>query len=257
MSLGSYLVYNVQGLCPQTKQSKVSHIKGVLADDNKLFCALTETWLHGDYLEAELSIEGYELFRSDRKRSRPKCGRFSGGVCIYIRDDIAASFENAVEFSNGVVELLCVYSKVLNLCIAVIYRQPDHKDHRSLSAHFGDALHALDIFLSRQGCAPQMILCGDFNLSHILWTEGLPNLKSSKTEESKMAISLNKVCVNYGLTQCINQPTHRAGNILDLVFVSDEDFCHSYSCKDVPDEMSHHKLITVNTSCKFSKKVLL
>ena len=248
-------MFNIQGLSPQTKPSKVPHIEGLLAEGDKLFGALTETWLHGDYLKSELSVKGYELFRSDRKRSKPKYGRFSGGVCVYIRDNIAASFETTVEFSNGVVELLCVYSKVLNLCIVVIYRQPDHKDHRSQSVHFRDALKALNMFLvTVKGCTPQMILCGDFNLPHIHWSEGIPSLKPSITEESKMAVALNEMCVNYGLTQCINQPTHRAGNILDLLFVSDEDLCHSYTCRDVPDVLSHHKLIAVNTSQNFGEK---
>ena len=257
VTLGSYLIFNVQGLCPQTRPSKVPYIEGLLADDDKLFCALTETWLHGDYLISELSVDGYTLFRSDRKRVKPKHGRFSGGVCVYIRDNVAASFETVVQFSNGVVELLCVYSKTLNQCIVVVYRQPDYKDHRSQFTHFSNALNELNKFVSAvQGCTPQMIICGDFNLPHINWSEGLPCLRPSVTEENKMAFALNEMCVNYGLTQCIDQPTHKAGNILDLLFVSDEDLCHSYTCSNVPNELSHHKLVEVNTSHNFGDNKL-
>ena len=51
-------------------------------------------------------------------------GRFSGGVGCYVRLDIASTLEVMVNFSNGVVELLTLYSRVNNLYIAIVYRQP-------------------------------------------------------------------------------------------------------------------------------------
>ena len=86
--------------------------------------ALTETWLK-EHKDAELHIDGYKLFRADRKRVRKSRGRYSGGVACYVRMDIASTLEVMVNFSNGVIELLALYSKVHNLHIAVIYRQPD------------------------------------------------------------------------------------------------------------------------------------
>ena len=86
--------------------------------------ALTETWLQ-NHKDAELHIDGYKLFRADRKRLKKARGRFSGGVGCYVRLDIASTLEIMVNYSNGVVELLTLYSKVNNLYIAIIYRQPD------------------------------------------------------------------------------------------------------------------------------------
>ena len=254
--ISTYLLFNVQGLCPQTKPSKVPYLEEFLSNSNKVFLALTETWLNHEYFDSELSIEGFNLFRSDRNRCKPKRGRLSGGVCIYIRDDIAVSFKTVVQFSNGVVELLCVYSNVFNLCIVVLYRQPDQScGFRSNTVHFKAALKALNEFLvTVEGCTPDIVFCGDFNLPHVAWSAGLSNSNSSN-EEKRMAIALNEFCVNYGLNQCINLPTHRAGNVLDLVFVSQEDLCHSYKCCDIPDEISHHKIIEVNTSYNFGDKI--
>ena len=94
--------------------------------------ALTETWLY-NHKDAELYIEGYKLFRADRKRQKRARGRFSGGVGCYVRLDIASTMEIVVNFSNGVVELLSLYSQVHNLYITTIYRQPDDiaGNHRS------------------------------------------------------------------------------------------------------------------------------
>ena len=44
---------------------------------------LTETHLSDSVLNAEVSIPGYALFRSDRE------GRTHGGTCAYVRNDLA------------------------------------------------------------------------------------------------------------------------------------------------------------------------
>ena len=77
---------------------------------------MTETWLR-DHKNAELKVEGYQIFRSDRKRRKSKFGRCSGGVAIYMKEDIAVHFKPTVIHSNGVVEILCLYSTTLNMQI--------------------------------------------------------------------------------------------------------------------------------------------
>jgi hypothetical protein len=71
---------------------------------NHLFIGLTETWLHERYLEAELAIDNYTIFRSDRSISKKKRrGRHSGGVASYIRNDLASTTETILTFKNGAV----------------------------------------------------------------------------------------------------------------------------------------------------------
>ena len=97
--------------------------------------SLSETWLH-KHLDAELSVEGYTLFRSDRIVSKKKSkGRFSGGVALYVRDDVATNAETLLKFSNGVLEILGVYIKVLNLVVYSVYRSPDDSDHNEVLLH--------------------------------------------------------------------------------------------------------------------------
>ena len=77
-----------QGLQPQTVKSSVLFLSVILHTHNYTFIALTETWL-GNHLEAELNIDGYKILRKDRDRLKSKYGRLSGGVAIYIKEDLA------------------------------------------------------------------------------------------------------------------------------------------------------------------------
>ena len=81
-----------------------------LFEKNQLFMALTETWLK-THKDAELSIEGYKLFRSDRvRRKKRKKGRLSGGAAAYVHKDLPSQMELNLQFSNGVIEILVLYS---------------------------------------------------------------------------------------------------------------------------------------------------
>ena len=82
---------------------------------------LTETWLR-EHKDAELQIEGYTLFRQDRLRAHRRRGRDSGGVAIYLREDVAATTEAVLNYSNGVVEVLGLYDNTNKLLVFGVYR---------------------------------------------------------------------------------------------------------------------------------------
>ena len=87
--------------------------------------ALSETWLQS-HKDAELQIEGYQLFRCDRvRRKKKKHGRLSGGVAAYVHNSLAKHMEVKVQYSNGVVEVLGLFSSTYNLFLAIVYRQPN------------------------------------------------------------------------------------------------------------------------------------
>ena len=78
------------------------------------------------YLDAELYIDGYSLFRNDRMRRKSKSTRSSGRVGIYIRYDRAISAETIFSFTNGVIESLEIPVMSLNIIFLVTYRLPDN-----------------------------------------------------------------------------------------------------------------------------------
>jgi len=163
---------NIAGLKTQTTPSKVPFIEGILKDTNQLFMSLSETWLKR-HTQAELAIDGYKFYRSDRTGRKHTYGRFSGGTGLYLRSDLAATTEQILKFSNGVVEALVTYSQKENLLIAVIYRQPDNPsgNHRSRAQEFSEALTEISSVIDSTQGTPDIIFCGDFNLPNIDWEE--------------------------------------------------------------------------------------
>ena len=148
-------------------------MQDILYERDQLFIALTETWL-SNHSDPELAIKGYSLFRSDRKRKKSNRGRSSGGVAIYMKEDVATHFKVKLQYSNGVNELLVLDSVQSNTIIAVVYRQPDDSSHGHPSGNkeFCVILEKLrKIFNEFDSRNPDIFICGDFNLPNIDWNK--------------------------------------------------------------------------------------
>ena len=129
--------WNIQGLRPRTGPSKVPYVRDLLHDHNQMSMVLTETWLR-EHKDAELQIDGYSLFRQDRQRNRRWRGKDSRGVASYIRSDLSADAEPLLNYSNGVIDALGIYSKFNKLLIITVYRQPNDNmgGNRSTAVEF-------------------------------------------------------------------------------------------------------------------------
>ena len=233
----------------------------MLEENNQLFISLTETWLK-DHTAAELFIPGYTLFRCDRiRKKKSKRGRLSGGTAIYIRNDLSATTEKILSYSNGVVELLTVFSKKENLCISVIYRQPDNTSggYPSNSTHFEDAIERLQETLEKSTTtSSNIILCGDFNLPHTSWPDGNP-APGANPDERQMIRHLKSFAQNFFLSQLITDSTHKDGNILDLVLTNNTKLVHNINYNETLQSISHHKIIELtslyNSPFSISQKI--
>ena len=227
---------------PRTAPSKVPYVSDLISDRGQLFFLLTETWLK-EQREAELKIEGYVLFRADRKRSRKRRGRDSGGVGIYVRNDLALEMEEVLNYSNGVVEMLGLFNRTKNMLIIGLYRQPDDitGGNRSTLSEFNAALSKLRQLLTSQGNpSPLTLLCGDFNLPHAVWPQGEAE-DGCPRDERDMIAALYYLTSEFFLIQNIRRSTHKKGNILDLLFTSDSNLVHSY--ETVESVFSDHNIV--------------
>ena len=240
--LSHFSVLNIHGLKPQTVPSKVPYIESLLKEKNQLFMGLTETWLKG-HTQAELRIDGYRLYRADRTGRVHTQGRYSGGAAIYLRADIANTTEQVLKFSNGVVEALVLHSQRENLLIAIVYRQPDNKFHRSQAFQLAQAITKIEETIEKIEGSPSLILCGDFNLPNINWSEGQPH-----DTQNKMVTTLATFQSRQLLSQMIKQPTHSEGNILDLIFTNDRQLFSEINC--IPTSKSDHFIVEVSTHFK-------
>ena len=203
-------------------------------------------------MDAKISIEGYQSFRGDRKDVRLKRGRESGGVAFYIRDDAATSTETIMSFSNGMVESLGIHIKDWNLVVYLLYRSPDDSNHNRHSGfvEFNKAVEAIrDSINSLTTPTPDIIICGDFNLPNADWSQGVCKAGSNRVkEEEKMVRALHSLTIDHFLLQQIEKPTHRDGNILDLLFTNNTDLVHSYSSSY--SGVSDHNVVEIKAHYK-------
>lgn len=243
---------NIQGLKPKTVPSKVPYVRDLLKENNQLFIGLSETWLK-DHKEAELLFDNYKIFRSDRVRKKSSVrGRDSGGVAFYVRNDLAQSMEKVLEFSNGVVEALCLYSKEENLFLCVVYRQPDNTfhGHPSLNTQFKEMLNEVQKCIMQVGEKfSDIIIGGDFNLPRIHWHDGssLP-LSLCPKSVREMNATLESFSSHLFLKQVVNKPTHKDGNTLDLVLTNNTDLISDIEFNDTLLSITHHKVVHLSTS---------
>ena len=215
-----------------------------------LFIGLSETWLQS-HKEAELTIDGYTLFQCDTIRKKKGGGRLTGGVGFYARNDIGSSCEIIFSHSSESVQLICLHSSTENLALLAIYRQPDdkHHGHPSTPSDFMTPLNRVKSLLTSMTPTPDIIFGGDFNLPHAKWPEGTPSSGCS-TDERQMLNALNEFCNDMFMSQHVLSPTHKDGNILDLVFTNNSSLIHDCVAVPVLQSTSHHSIVMVSTSYK-------
>ena len=238
---------NIQGLCPQTRPSKIPYIKDILQKQSQIFIGLSETWLHNE-MAGELNIDGYTLLKVNSPRNNhKKCfGRKCGGVAMYIRDNISILFNTVLEYATYSIQAIFVYSEKLNVLIGTVYRQPDDSQHGhpSTANDFINLISSIKQNISDiiNVHSPIIILGGDFNLPHLYHHKNAPS-----KEEKVMIQELNSFCLDLSLSQIIQSPTHKEGNILDLLFTNCIQHIHSHAVIPTLNSISHHQLIHIAT----------
>ena len=93
---------------------------------------------------------------------------------------------------------------------------------------------------------PDVLICGDFNLSHAVWEEERSGKGATKDEQVMME-ELLVLSNEFFLCQLIKKPTHRKGNTLDLLFSNNPMILHSYNIMETV--LSDHEIIECLTTC--------
>ena len=238
-----FSILNIAGLVPDTRPSKVPYIAS-LAEHNPMFISLTETWLYESHRDAEIEIPGYTLHPKNREgRTKKKGCRASGGVGLYLRDDLATSSDISFSFSNGETEAAVVTIPILNAIVIVVYRSPTND-----TTKFSPLIRKLRSYL--QGLptpAPDILLMGDVNLPHADWESG-ESRPSANPAEKTMTQDLFGLANEFFLVQQLEGSTHRAGNLLDLLFTNNAQLINRYEITPCP--RSDHHLIDVHVAYK-------
>ena len=115
---GLHIIHlNVRSLLP-----KIDEVRLIAKQSNAACMCLSETWLDDSVFDTEISINNYSITRKDRSRH-------GGGVCMYIRNDIAFNTRSDLdheELEATFVDILLPKTKPL-LC-GVFYRPPKQQN---------------------------------------------------------------------------------------------------------------------------------
>ena len=102
--------------------NKLDKLKLNIAKQKPTFVFITETWLKDAIDSSIIDIQGYNLFRNDRK------GRMGGGVCMMVKEEIdgqpihSTTSEKYTTEGNGESIWVDVQINNITLLLSCIYR---------------------------------------------------------------------------------------------------------------------------------------
>ena len=172
-------------------------------------------------MDNEILPQGYSIIRKDRQ-SR------GGGVMIAIKQ--SKSYE--ILPSPLDLELIAISTGSVTYCLVYI---PPNLSNDNVQEYF-------DYITLLNNSTDNLVLLGDFNFSDINW--------ESLDGNSPLSTTFCNIVFNLNLTQLIDQPTHTAGNILDLVLTNIPDSIFNIQIHDNPPLLipSDHYIITFDIS---------
>ena len=92
---------------------------------------------------------------------------------------------------------------------------------------------------------PDILVMGDYNLPHANWSSGKCTPGASR-DEQHMVRSLHEFCLEHFLVHQHEQPTHKDGNTIDLIFTNNADLIHNIDI--VPSSKSDHYRVVLSVA---------
>ena len=108
-----------------------------------------------------------------------------------------------------------------------------------------------DCILSVGNPLPNIIMGGDYNLPRVSWENGLSKtLPLCPKSIRDMKNELSTFCDEFYLKQGLSKPTHKDGNVLDLIFTNNFDLISDVNVIETLLSISHHAIVEVSTVYK-------
>ena len=212
---------------PNSIRGKLNTIKCYVETYSPDLVAITETKIDQNFDDNELLGDQFTLWRKDRSLG-------GGGVLIAMNNNINAKVLNSQVGPGECVALtLQIHAKII-VNVVNFYRPPSE--------------HELDNFidmLETFGQKNNSIFVGDYNLPDLDWITDpdRPSVKETSHRVSFHQNALDKICES-DLKQLILEPTHKLGNILDLVLVHNSLLDEvNIQCEVLPRISDHNALL--------------
>ena len=179
----------------------MSLLQNFIDINNLSIVSITETWLVGGMSSSYVDLPGFKFFRGDVRGSVRK-----HGAGLYVKSNYT-SVPVDVHIPNVVV----VFVREFDTYIISCYRPPSNTENDD---------SAFMTFLNEFSSGRTVILMGDFNLPTLRWNDE-ELLVGGETPRDREFFDAFLIM---GLEQWVREPTFiPSGNILDLVFTSDDD----------------------------------
>jgi hypothetical protein len=185
---------------------------------------VVESWASENIPDAELMLEGFDMYRKDRDT-----GNRGGGVLLYVKTNLRSTeWQPRSDYPEHV---WCKVKDRTNrdIKIGVIYRTCNVRI-------YGGSLHEKLMQLVTELREGSVLVMGDFNYAGIDWDcHGVDSGASADCEE--FLDCLDK-CF---LTQHVTEPT-REGRTLDLVITTDHDSVSDVQVVDKLEKSDHNMI---------------
>ena len=151
---------NIEGILPYKFKAKIQLLSELAQKERALIIALTESHLSDNIKEAEIKIQNYVPFRTDRSDQRK-----NGGVITYIHNELAVSTDMLFSESNSYTEAQILHIQDVNMIFINIYRPP-----ACPTTKFLEPLKKIqDVLQNVPPPMPFIMLTGDLNFPLINW----------------------------------------------------------------------------------------
>ena len=201
-------------------RNKFESLKSIISPIFDIFL-VSETKIDESFPKTQFSINGYRMFRKDRNR-------FGGGLCVYVRENIASSqlcLHSDIETEAIYLEINIRLRKWL---LVGLYKPPNQNNSLFLEKMSKNLSIYLDSY-------ENITLLGDFNM----------------TPEDK---NLQNFVDCFSLENLINEPTCFKGNpsCIDLIITNRKSYFKS-TCVTVTGISDFHKLTAVSLKSQILK----
>ena len=203
----------------------------------KLFCEtqnfdiifLTETWWKEDKINnAQIATrKEFNVLRCDRMGNR------NGGGCAFLINNMVSVLLPTSQNFSDEIQLISFIIEQNNRKIAIhgIYRAPEHNIEHALSFE-----KCIDFVGEYSKQCNEVVFMGDMNTPDINWV-------SQYEGNNKIYNKLLCFVEELNMSQLVNEPTHVKGNILDLIFSSDEQLVTNLTIKAPFLNSDHYSVV--------------
>ena len=224
----------------------LQNLQDDIRDEKYLIVSVVETWFGEDDSDEGVSLEGFNIYRADRKEKIDE-----GGAVIYVNDALEAQKISQISQIN--CEMVAVRIPEMNVVIITVYRPPS-----ATKEDFKVIINEIDkIIQNLEKPEPNILINGDFNFSFIEWEkiDGMgcgPKMKIDAPvpkEAKEQYEELETLCG--GMVQVIDKPT-RENNTLELLYTNEIEIISEVETHKT--KLSDHNKVIIQTEYEIKEK---